>query len=144
MSLPRQWRELATPLMRYGVRFIDIGHMGHSRRQKYRDGDEDDRASEREWLASAPALGERCHRSLARRLVAKGRRAALVFVRCPHPGSVLRCVRRQEYPPYYDAVLHDVVVVMPPSPETAQGSAALRISGCMGLATKPDEQTNNN
>jgi hypothetical protein len=26
----------------------------------------------------------------------------------------------------YDAVLHDVVVVMPPSPETAQGSAALQ------------------
>ena len=35
---------VGNPLMRYGVRFIDIGHMGHSRRQKYRDGDEDDRA----------------------------------------------------------------------------------------------------
>jgi hypothetical protein len=33
---------VATPLMRYGVRFIDIGHLGHSRRQKYRD---EDRAS---------------------------------------------------------------------------------------------------
>jgi Protein of unknown function (DUF3606) len=39
-------------------------------RQKYRHGDQDDRASDREPLASAPALSERRHRRLARRLVA--------------------------------------------------------------------------
>jgi hypothetical protein len=56
--------------MPYGVRFTDIGHTGHSDwatlvRQKYRHGDEDDRASEREPLAPAPALIERRYRSLA-------------------------------------------------------------------------------
>src|SRR5262245_24738954 len=72
MSLQSQWREWATPLMRYGVRFIDIGRMGQSERQKYRDGDEEDRASEGESLTSAPALGECRHRSLACRLIAVG------------------------------------------------------------------------
>jgi hypothetical protein len=47
--------------MRYGVRFIDIGRMGPSERQKYRDGGEEDRVSKRESLTSAPALGERRH-----------------------------------------------------------------------------------
>src|SRR5262245_43843760 len=70
MSLPLQWREWAISMMRYGVRFTDIGRTGHSERQKYRDGDEEDGASKRESLTSAPALGERDHRRLARRLVA--------------------------------------------------------------------------
>jgi hypothetical protein len=64
--------------MRYVVRFTDIGRRGNSgqarlRRKNYRDGDEDDRASEREPLACAPALGERRHRSLARRLLTADR-----------------------------------------------------------------------
>jgi len=65
MSLPLPWRESAIQLMRYGVRFIDIGRTGHSERQRYRDGDEDDRASKRESLPSAPALSERRYRRLA-------------------------------------------------------------------------------
>jgi hypothetical protein len=44
MSLPQQWREWATFLMRYGVRFIDIGHMGQSDATLLRHSDEDDRA----------------------------------------------------------------------------------------------------
>jgi len=48
MSLRLPWRGWAIQPMRYSVRFTDIGHMGHSEIQKYRDGDEDDRASERE------------------------------------------------------------------------------------------------
>jgi hypothetical protein len=53
--LPLQWREWAIPLMRYGVRFIDIGHMGQSDATLLSHGDEDDRASERDrdltaWL----------------------------------------------------------------------------------------------
>jgi hypothetical protein len=67
-----------------------------------------------------PELGKRRHRGLPRRLITKGWRTPLVFVRCPHPGSVLRRGRRQEYPPHYDAVLQHVVIVIPPSPETAQ------------------------
>jgi Protein of unknown function (DUF3606) len=55
--------------MPHSVRFTDIGHMGHSERQKYRDADEEDRASEREPLASSPALRGRRHCSLAGRLV---------------------------------------------------------------------------
>ena len=51
------------------VRFIDIGHMGQSERQKYRDGDEEDRTSKRDSLTSPPAPSERSHRSLARRLM---------------------------------------------------------------------------
>ena len=61
MSLPLRRREWAVQLMPYGVRFTDIGHTGHPDwatlvRQKYRHGDEDDRASEREPLAPAPLL----------------------------------------------------------------------------------------
>jgi hypothetical protein len=68
MSLPLQWREWAFHLMRYGVRFAGIGHTGHSDATLLSDGDEDDRASEREPLAFAPALSECRHCSLARRL----------------------------------------------------------------------------
>jgi hypothetical protein len=47
MSLPLQWREWATLLMRYGVRFIDIGHLGQSdatplRRKHLHSGHEDE------------------------------------------------------------------------------------------------------
>ena len=68
--MPLRWREWAVHLIRYGVRFTDIGHTGHSDwatlvRQKYRHGDEDDRASEREPLAPAPALSERRHGGFA-------------------------------------------------------------------------------
>src|SRR5262245_25097366 len=70
MSLPPQWQKWAIPLMQYGVRFLELGHMGQSERQKYRDGDEEYRASKREPLTSAPTLGERRHRSLACRLIA--------------------------------------------------------------------------
>src|SRR5262245_29563299 len=63
MSLRLRWPGWAIQPMRYSMRFTDIGHTGHSERQKYRDGDEEDRTSKRESLASAPALGERCHRS---------------------------------------------------------------------------------
>jgi hypothetical protein len=66
MSLPLPWREWAIQLMRYGVRFIDIGHMGQSDATLLSHGDEDDRASEREPLTSAPAISERRHRSFAR------------------------------------------------------------------------------
>jgi hypothetical protein len=48
MSLLLPWRGWAIQLMRYAVRFTDIGHMGLSERLKYCDGDEGDRASERE------------------------------------------------------------------------------------------------
>jgi hypothetical protein len=65
--------------MRYGVRFIDIGHMGHSDATLLSHGDEDDRASEREILTSAPALSERGHRRLARGLVSVRRSAPLAF-----------------------------------------------------------------
>jgi hypothetical protein len=100
MSLPQQWREWATFLMRYGVRFTDIGHTGRSERQKYNAGDEDDRASERESLASAPAFRERRHRGLSRRLVTvcgsldPGGR---VTTR-PHPGATLRrdCIEEED------------------------------------------------
>src|SRR5262249_10023570 len=56
------------------VRFIDIGRTGHSdkatrARPMCRVGDEEDRAREGESLTSAPALRERCHGSLARRLI---------------------------------------------------------------------------
>src|SRR5262245_19367822 len=87
MSLQLQWREWATPLMRSGVRFTDIGHTGHSERQKYLDGDEEDRASKRESLTSAPALSERRHRFLAGGRIAV--RGALEVARAvparPHP-----------------------------------------------------------
>jgi len=56
MSLPLPSREWAVHLMRYGVRFTDIGHMGHSDATLLSHGGEDDRASERDPLASAPAL----------------------------------------------------------------------------------------
>jgi hypothetical protein len=62
--------------MRYGERFSELGHTGRSNATLLSHGDEDDRASEREPLASAPALGERRHRSLAHRLLA-------VRFRCP-------------------------------------------------------------
>jgi hypothetical protein len=77
--LPLQWREWAISLMRYGVRFIDIGHMGHSDATLLSHGDEDDRASEREILTSAPALSERGHRRLARGLVSVRRSAPLAL-----------------------------------------------------------------
>jgi len=44
MSLPLPWREWAIQLMRYGVRFIDIGHMGQSDATLLSHGDEYDRA----------------------------------------------------------------------------------------------------
>src|SRR5262245_61823107 len=66
--------ELAAAVARVGTstdtvqrEITDIGHSGQSERRKYRDVDEEDRASKRESLTSLPALGERCHRSLARR-----------------------------------------------------------------------------
>src|SRR5262245_3255054 len=62
MSLRLRWLGWAIQPMRYCVRFTDIGHTGHSERQKYRERDEEDRASKRESLPSAPALGERRHR----------------------------------------------------------------------------------
>src|SRR5215475_11666111 len=61
MSLRLRWLGWAIQPMRYCVRFTDIGHTGHSERQKYREGDEEDRASKRESLRSAPAFRERCH-----------------------------------------------------------------------------------
>jgi len=64
MSLPLPWRGWAIQLMRYAVRFTDIGHMGHSERQKYRDGDEDDRASERE--PGPPKISPSRNRGLTR------------------------------------------------------------------------------
>jgi hypothetical protein len=48
MSLSQQSREWAIPLTLYGVRFIDIGHMGQSGARLPSHGDEDVRASERE------------------------------------------------------------------------------------------------
>jgi hypothetical protein len=48
MSLQLLWRGWAIQPMRYTVRFTDIGLTEHSERQKYRGGDEEDRASERE------------------------------------------------------------------------------------------------
>jgi len=70
--------------MRYGVRFIDIGRMGHSDKAtraspRYRDGDEEDRASGGEILTSAPALSERRHRRFACQLVTVARRASATF-----------------------------------------------------------------
>src|SRR5262245_26391324 len=140
MSLPLQWREWAAPLMRYGVRFIDIGHMGRSRRQKYRDGDEEGRASKREPLASAPALGERCHRSLARRLVAKEWRSAPVFVRCPHPRAMFWRGRRQKNTAHHDAIGHHVVAVTP-SPEAAQSHCTLEDQCLHGLSDQTRRAT---
>jgi hypothetical protein len=55
MSLRLPWRGWAIQPMRYSVRFTDIGHTGHCERQKYRDGDEDDRASGPEDARCAPA-----------------------------------------------------------------------------------------
>ena len=57
-----QWREWAIPLMRYDVKFLDIGHTGPSDATLLNHGDEDDRASEREPLASSPVLSEHSHR----------------------------------------------------------------------------------
>jgi hypothetical protein len=67
--------------MPYGVRFTDIGHTEHSdqatfRRTNYRDGDEDDDASECEPLVSAPAVCERRHRGFTDRLISVRDRAA--------------------------------------------------------------------
>jgi hypothetical protein len=78
MSLPLRWREWAIPLMRYGERFSELGHTGQSNATLLSHGDEDDRASECEALAFAPALGERRHCSLARRFVAVRRRAVVL------------------------------------------------------------------
>jgi len=68
MSLPLQWREWATPLMQYGVRFIDIGHMGQSDATLPSHGDEDVRAIEREIPNFFASSSERNHCSLARPL----------------------------------------------------------------------------
>jgi hypothetical protein len=65
--LPLQWREWAIPLMRYGERFTELGRTGQSNATLLSHGDEGDRASEREPLASAPALSERRHRRPAGR-----------------------------------------------------------------------------
>src|SRR5262245_48630041 len=94
--MPSAWKRWgdapkSIPLMRYGVRFTDIGRMGQSERQKYRDGDEEDRASKRESLTSAPALSERRHCRLARRLVSVCRALDVAVVAAgPHPGAALR------------------------------------------------------
>jgi hypothetical protein len=93
-------------------------------------GDEDDRASEGEPLASAPALRERHHRSLARRLIAV--RGALdcgcrVSAR-PHPGTVWRCGRFLANAPDHGAALQHVVVVVVPLPGRSDVEARLRIS----------------
>jgi hypothetical protein len=69
----------------------------------------------------SPILSERRHRRLARRLITKSWRPTLVFVGCPHPGAMLRRGRRLKNAPHHDAVLHDVIAVVAPSPEAAQG-----------------------
>jgi hypothetical protein len=70
MSLPPQWQKWAIPLMQYGVRFSELGHTGGSNGALDQ---EDGPASERKTagLFPSPALGERRHRSLARRLVTR-------------------------------------------------------------------------
>src|SRR5262245_34470369 len=110
MSLQLQWREWATPLMRYGVRFIDIGLMGRAQRQKYRA------ASKLESLASAPALCERRHRGLARRLIAvPWMRALLPFSDCPHPGPILQSNGHQKDAADDDAAFENLVVLLIPA-----------------------------
>src|SRR5262245_12071219 len=79
MSLPPQWQKWAIPLMQYGVKFLELGHTGGSNRalqrqkRRHRGNDQEDGpASERRsaGLLTSPTLSERCHRSLAGRLVA--------------------------------------------------------------------------
>jgi hypothetical protein len=119
MSLPLPWLGWAIQLMWYGVRFIDIGRTGHSdkatrARPKYRDGDEEDRASEGESLTSAPALSERCHRSLARCLIAvRGTLDAVGTVAArPHPGAARRRNLSLEDTPDHDALLQHGIIVL--------------------------------
>jgi hypothetical protein len=112
--LPLQWREWAIPLMRYGERFTELGHTGQSNATLLSDGDEDDHASEREPLASAPALSERSHRGLSRRLVTvcgSLDRGGQVSAR-PHPRTVLRCDWHFEDAADHDAVFEHVVVII--------------------------------
>jgi hypothetical protein len=52
--------------MRYGVRFIDIGHMGQSDATLLSHGDEDDRASEREIGARLNNLGQALSKAVGR------------------------------------------------------------------------------
>jgi len=86
MSLPLQWREWAIPLMLYDVRCSELGLTAHSDTVLPSDGDEEDRASEREPLASSPALSERSHRRFACRLVSvRGASYLAVMAACPHP-----------------------------------------------------------
>jgi hypothetical protein len=120
--LPPRWRGWAIQLMRYGVRFIDIGRMGHSDKAtraspKYRDGDEEDRASGGEILTSAPALSERCHRSLAGRLIAvRGALDVPTVPARPHPRTSLRRSSLQMEDAANDlAVFEHVVVVVAPT-----------------------------
>ena len=88
--------------------------------------DGESRIAKRRRLFLSPALSERNHRSLACRLITKSWRPALVFVGCPHPGAVLRRGRRPKNASHHDAVLHHVIVVAQPSPETAQGRCELK------------------
>src|SRR5262245_9745876 len=96
MSLRLRWLGWAIQPMRYCVRFTASGHTGHSERQKYRERDEEDRASKRESLPSAPALGERRHRTLACRLIAVSGALDVPTVPArPHPRAALRRSRLQ-------------------------------------------------
>ena len=85
-------------------------------------------------LLPPPALSQRCHRGLPARLITEGWRPAPVFIECPHPGAVPRRGRRPKNAPYDDAVLHDVIVVVAPSPETAKGRGELKNQWGHGLS----------
>jgi hypothetical protein len=61
MSLPLQWREWATPLMRCGARFTEHGHTGHSHWALLTEaptGYEDDRASTEKRLGVLDTLSQ--------------------------------------------------------------------------------------
>src|SRR5262245_44111133 len=78
-------------------------------------------------LASAPALGERRHRSLARRLIAvRGALDVPTVATRPHPGAALRgnCIETED-PTHDDAVLKHVVIVLAPFAGWARSRSTL-------------------
>jgi hypothetical protein len=89
--------------------------LGHFRKQKYRDGDEEDRASKRESLTSPPTLGERCQRVVARRFVPiRWRQVALelAVTNSPKPWLGSRGHLHFHYTPNDDVIGEHVVVVL--------------------------------
>jgi hypothetical protein len=75
-------------------------------------------------LLASPALGERCHRSLARRFMRRATYLAVVAAR-PHPGAALRpdCIE-EEHAADDDAVLQHIVIVIAPLSRRTRRRAA--------------------